>query len=87
MDKIENIETALKTLRLGEIICVMKPQALYFALKGQTIFAKNDHAQYNLSLTSFIELFGENEFYFYEKKEDVIIDKLKDDEYYEWKHK
>ncbi|NTW95523.1 MAG: hypothetical protein HGB31_02765 [Erysipelotrichaceae bacterium] len=87
MDKIENIEYALKTLRLGEIICVMKPQVLYFALKGKTITAKNDHSQYNLSLATFIELFGENEFYLYEKKEDAVIDKLKDDEYYQWKHK
>jgi hypothetical protein len=87
MDKIENIETVLKSLRLGEIICVMKPQVLYFALKDKTIFAKNDHVQYTLNIASFMELFGENEFSLYEKKEEVIIDKLKDDEYYEWKHK
>jgi hypothetical protein len=87
MDKIENIETAVKILRQGEIICVIKPQMLYFALKEKTIFAKNDHSQYTLDLTSFMDLFGENEFYLYEKKEDAIIDKLKDDEYYQWKHK
>jgi hypothetical protein len=87
MDKIENMDNALKMLRLGEIICMMKPQVLYFALKGKTIIAKNDHSQYSLTLAHFIELFGENEFYLYEKKEDAMIDKLKDDEYYQWKHK
>jgi len=87
MDKIENYETVIKCLKRGEILVVAKPLGLYFALKGVLIQAKNDQSMFTLSWESFGDLFGEAEFYLYEKKEEALIDKQKDDEYYQWKHK
>lgn len=87
MDKLESFETTLKLLKQGEILKIHKPQLVYFAIKGELIQAKNDHAQYLLSVESFSELFKDAEFFRYEKKQEATIDKTKDDEYYQWKHK
>lgn len=87
MDKLDSFETTLKCLKQGEILKIHKPQLVYFAIKGDLIQAKNDHAQYLLTLESFTELFQTAEFFRYEKKQEATIDKAKDDEYYQWKHK
>jgi len=87
MDKLDSFETTLKLLKQGEILKIHKPQLVYFAIKGELIQAKNDHAQYLLSVESFSELFKDTEFFRYEKKQEATIDKTKDDEYYQWKHK
>ena len=87
MDKIENYESVVNYLKRGEIVVVAKPLGLYFALKGDLIQAKNDQSMFTLNWESFADLFGKAEFFLYEKKDDAFIDKLKDDEYYQWKHK
>jgi hypothetical protein len=87
MDKLDSFDTTLKLLKQGEILKIHKPQLVYFAIKGELIQAKNDQAQYLLSLDSFTELFKDAEFFRYEKKQEATIDKTKDDEYYQWKHK
>lgn len=87
MDKLDSFETTLKLLKQGEILKIHKPQLVYFAIKGELIQAKNDHAQYLLSVESFTDLFKDTEFFRYEKKQEATIDKSKDDEYYQWKHK
>ncbi len=87
MDKLDNVETALKLMRQGEIVKIHRPQVVYFAYKGDMIQAKNDSTQYLLNLQDFTQLFKEAEFFRYEKKEETQIDKGKDDEYYQWKHK
>ena len=87
MDKIEHFDQVINVLKHTEILFIMKPERIYFALKGDMIQAKGEQAQYLLSWENFIELFQSSDFYFYESKEEVLVDKAKDDEYYQWKHK
>ena len=87
MDKLESFEIVLKRMRLGEIVMIRKPQTVYFAFKGEAIQAKSDTSKYLLDLATFTDLFMNSEFFLYEKKEEGEIDKAKDDEYYQWKHK
>jgi DNA-binding LytR/AlgR family response regulator len=87
MDKLDNFETTIKLMRQGEIVKIHKPEIAYFAFKGDMIQAKNETSKYLLSLDVFTELFEDAEFFRYEKKEETVIDKAKDDEYYQWKHK
>lgn len=87
MDKLDSFEMTLKLIRQGEIVKIHRPQVVYFALKGEMIQAKNETSKYLMSIETFTELFKEAEFFRYEKKEGTMIDKGKDDEYYQWKHK
>jgi hypothetical protein len=87
MDKINNFEQVTHYLKQDEIVCVLKPDKIYFALKGSRIHVKNDQAQYYLSWESFSELFSQAVFFLYERKEEALIEPSKDEEYYGWKHK
>jgi len=87
MDKIDHFTSVVKLLKRGEIVCIAQPQQLYFGLQGQLISAYNKQVQYLLSWATFSDLFKECEFTLYEKKEEIFVDKTKDDEYYRWKHK
>ncbi len=87
MEKISSFELVNQQLKLGEIVFILKPQKLYFALKGVLIQVKNDHTHYQLSWEAFSDLFKNTDFFLYERKEEALVDKAKDDEYYGWKHK
>lgn len=87
MEKLENFEAVLKQLKAGEIVKIHKPQTVFFAMKGESILAKNDQSQFVLSLDNFSALFSSAEFFRHERKDEGTIDKAKDDEYYQWKHK
>jgi len=87
MEKLDSFETALRILKSGDIVKIHKPQLVYFVLKGDLIQAKNDQSQYFLSMEAFTDLFAQADFFRYEKKEETLVDKAKDDEYYQWKHK
>lgn len=87
MDKIDGFDQVIRLFKQEEILYVIKPERIYFAQKGDMIQARSDHAQYLLTWATFSELFKSSEFYLYEKKEEVLVDKAKDDEYYQWKHK
>ena len=87
MEKYDSFDIVMKALKAGEIVKIHRPQGVYFALKGEVIHAKNDQAQYVLSLQDFSALFQEAEFYRHERIEEGQIDKAKDEEYYQWKHK
>jgi len=85
MDKINTFEQVTLHLKQGDIVYIIKPNKIYFALKGSRIHVKNDQAQYYLNWESLGELFNQAEFFLYERKEEVLIEPLKDEEYYGWK--
>lgn len=87
MKKLNSFELVSNQLKFGEIVYILKPQKLFFALKGSLIQVKNDHTQYQLSWEAFTDLFKQADFFLYERKEEVLVDKAKDDEYYGWKNK
>ncbi|KAF0225810.1 MAG: hypothetical protein FD133_769 [Erysipelotrichaceae bacterium] len=87
MDKIEHFDQVINLIKREEILFIIKPQRIYFAQKGDMIQAKSEQAQYLIPWVTFIELFESSDFYVYEKKEELLVDKAKDDEYYQWKHK
>jgi len=87
VEKLESFEAVIKQLKAGEIVKIHKPQAVYFVMKGDSILAKNDQSQFVLSLDNFSALFSSAEFFRHERKDEGTIDKVKDDEYYQWKHK
>ncbi len=87
MEKIEQFDQVINLIKREEILFTLKPERVYFAQKEHMIQAKSEQAQYLISWETFIELFKSSDFYLYEKKEEVFVDKAKDDEYYAWKHK
>lgn len=88
MDKIENFTIVRNLLKQGEIVCISNPLITYFNRKNTSIQAKNDQSRYFLDWVEFEEIFGKEEFYLYEKKkEEAVVDEVKDEEYYSWRHK
>lgn len=87
MDKLSDFENTLKLLKDGEIVRILKPKPLVFAMKGDKIQAKNDQSRIFMTLDVFCELFAEAEFFRYDKGNDDEIDKTKDEDYYRWRHK
>lgn len=87
MEKLPDFESTLRILKDGEIVRILKPKPLVFALNGDKIQAKNDQSRISMTLDSFCELFAEAEFYRYDKTNDDEIDKTKDEDYYRWRHK
>lgn len=88
MQKINSLEEAVQFLKEKEVILSMLDTGLtYFALVDDKIIVKNAQSSYRILIDDFAHLFNENQFYLYERQEELIVNKEKDDEYYQWHHK
>ena len=87
MEKIQNFETVIYTLKNYQIIRIESPVKTIFAYSEDRVHAKTDYAQFSLSLEEFTDLYMNSIFYFHEKSNNTDIEVSKDDEYYAWKHK
>jgi len=87
MEKIQNFETVIYTLKNYQIIRIESPVKTIFVYSEDRVNAKTDYAQFSLSLEEFTDLYMNSIFYFHEKSNNVEIEISKDEEYYAWKHK
>lgn len=89
MKKLETLEEVVYYLKEYEIlVTVSDKKKVFFRRSEDRIRVRLDGLSYSLSLAEFKELYGTCTFYLYEEeKEEVFIDKEKDDEYYSWWHK
>lgn len=87
MEKIQNFETVIYTLKNYQIIRIESPVKTIFVYSEDRVHAKTDYAQFSLSLEEFTDLYMNSIFYFHEKSNNVEIEISKDEEYYAWKHK
>lgn len=87
MEKIFDFESVISALKNYQILRIETPIKSIFFLRDSRIYVKTDHAQFSLELEEFRDLYINSVFYIHEKKKDVEIEIMKDDEYYAWKHK
>ncbi len=87
MEKIQNFETVIHSLKNYQIIRIDSPVKTIFAYIENRVYAKTDHAQFSLSLEEFTDLYMNSIFYYHEKSNNTEIEVSKDEEYYAWKHK
>jgi len=87
MEKIQNFETVIYSLKNYQIIRIESPVKTIFVYSEDRVYAKTDYAQFSLSLEEFTDLYMNSIFYFHEKSNNVEIEISKDEEYYAWKHK
>ena len=89
MKKLEFWDEVVYYLNEYEIlVCVSDHKKVFFRKKEDRIRVRVEGLSYSLSYEEFKELYGSCTFYlFEEEKEEVYIDKEKDDEYYSWWHK
>lgn len=87
MEKINDFESVLNTLKNEQVVLIESPIRTNFSLRNQKVFVKTIHAQYFISVEEFEELFKHSIFYLYESKQNSEVEILKDEEYYAWKHK
>lgn len=83
MEKIKDINEALKYLKQGDIITCQGNDL--FILKANKVACFVDGSNYSLNIPDFIDLYKNNTFYLYE--ESVEIDLDKDEDYYRYYHK
>lgn len=79
-EKTDNVNIALNLIKNGELLVSNKT---FFALKKGKIYCQNNNSNYSLNFEDFLKLYNGATFYLYENK-DIIIDTLKDEEYYNW---
>lgn len=87
MEKIQNFEAVIHSLKNYQIIRIESPVRTVFAYIDDRIHAKTDYAQFSLSITEFTDLYINSIFYYHEKSNSTEIEVTKDEEYYAWKHK
>ena len=79
-----NVNEAYELLK--EKIALYDLKGNHFLYKKSSIRINNSNASYTLSKEDFLKLYEKSKFYIKEDK-DAIIDTLKDEEYYGFKHK
>lgn len=87
MEKIQNFETVIYSLKNYQIIRIESPVKTIFTYSEDRVHAKTDYAQFSLSIEEFTDLYMNSIFYYHEKSINMDIEVSKDDEYYAWKHK
>lgn len=89
MDSILNSLQALQILKQGlQIMCVSTKQRVLFTMQNEIIKAASGQASYRINQDDFLELFFHESFIIHNlQADDAEISKLKDEEYYAWKHK
>lgn len=87
MEKIQNFETVINSLKNYQIIRIESPVKTIFAYIEDRVHAKTDNAQFSLTIDEFTELYLNSVFYYHEKSKPIEIEVSKDEEYYAWKHK
>lgn len=84
MEKIESFKEVLEYLSQGEIIRLANGN--YFYVRNDSIVSYYRGNRIVMKLEDFIDLYQKNDFYIYEDNS-TVIDPLKDEEYYSFKHK
>lgn len=87
MEKINDFESVLVSLKNNQVIMIVSPISTNFSLRNNKIFVKTENAHYYLSFDEFKKLFEHSIFFLYEQKLTSEIETQKDEEYYAWKHK
>lgn len=89
MKKLDSIDEVLFYLKESEIVFIfMERKRTFFCLKNDKVSVRGENSSYIISLEMFLELYQSYPFYLFEqKKEEIEIDKEKDEEYYRLWHK
>lgn len=84
MEKIESFKEVLEHLSQGEIARLANGN--YFYVRKDNIVSYYRGNRIVMKIEDFVDLYQKNDFYLYEDNS-TVIDPLKDEEYYSFKHK
>ena len=84
MKKIETFNEVLNNLSHKEIVTLANGN--YFVMNGEKILSYFKGNRIVMTVQDFIDLYSRCDFFEYED-DNVVIDSLKDSEYYSFKHK
>lgn len=89
MDSIISCQQALLILQQGiQVVSSSGKQRILFTMQNENIKAVSLQAIYRITQEDFLDLFVHESFMIYNNQtDDGEISKLKDEEYYRWRHK